>query len=917
MKYVGLKWYKCDFHLHTMSSPCYRQKDDTVEEWLDATKRAGLDCIAITDHNDYRMIDEVHKKAERYNITVFPGVEVTCDSSKIHVLVLFDPSRTATDVQEFLVEIGIKANQVAQGLGTEKSIFDVCKTAKAEGCLVIPAHIDEYNGINIMSDANIRKLLTREYIDAVQVVNSAIWKKYLASNDETEMVKLLNDSYGVSSIKVETAKQWLKTYKKALEAGVPVIMSSDNPYADHEAEHGIWGIGRTFTWIKMDQNPNLEGIRQAFLSYGDRVITCEENKNYPYSVPELWIKNIKIENTTLNPYRPIGVELNPQLNCIIGGRGSGKSSVIRTIAGSLKSMDENGLQEIVEEQKNFYKLNKDGTGILKKNSTIQLEIIRNDILYRVTVDGFEKNNTQSYKIEKAIQDDNSWERMDNQFLELLNVNVYTQKQIYELAKRPDALSEMIDADLEDIDKYKKKSRQCYDKFVEKIREIREANETILTEKKVKLELRDLNERIEKYKNSGITDALDSKIAYSREDKIQKDYVQSLEEIYENLNDYIYAIQIPDYAQSIESDEIKTILCNQKQQVIDCIEEIKVKIKDIEQAVEDIKRKINDSLWNKELKKAEHQYEQARASLENQGISAGKLDELLIKQKSKQDDLERIDQIKLELRNLEQEKIVAEKTFEMSLKEMREYRQDFVDSILKGSDDVKIEYLKKKSSDSVKNMLRKYIGSNGATINDDINMIANKVQDKNITVLRDIVMKCRNGENVNNVSSYFKKEILKLDASEIDEIMAFIPEDKLVVSYRASGSKKYKPLNTASAGQKTTAILTFILSYGTQPLLLDQPEDDLDNRLVYDLVVKRLTEAKKQRQVIVVTHNANIPVNGDADYITSMDSESEYVKVKYVGTMDSEDIRNEVCDVMEGTESAFEMRAKKYHLNIKE
>ena len=917
MEYEGLRWYKCDFHLHTMSSPCYRKKDDTVEEWLNDVKKAGLNCIAITDHNDYRLIEEVREKAKEYNIIVFPGVEVTCDSSKIHVLVLFDTSKESIDVQEFLVEIGIKLDQVIKGLGTEKSVFEVCKKAKEHGCLVIPAHIDEYNGINVMSAANIRKLLTREYVDAVQVVNSAIWKNYLVSNNESEMINQLNYYYGKDSITKETAQQWFKTYKKAQEAGIPMIMSSDNPCAEHEAEHGRWGIGRTFTWIKMDQNPNLEGIRQAFLSYEDRIITCEKNENYPYTAPELWIKSIKIDHVTLNPYRPIEVKFNPQLNCIIGGRGSGKSSIIRTIAGGLKSIDANGLHEIVEEQEAFYKLNKDESGILKKESVIQLEIIRNDILYRVTVDEFKKNGVQSCKIEKLIPNSDLWEIMDNQFIELLNVNVYTQKQIYELAKRPDALSDMIDSDLEDIDKYKKTRQQCYDELVTIIREIRESNEIIQTENKVNIELNDLNEQIEKYRNSGITTALDSKIAYSRQDKIQKDYVQSFEDIYKELNNYLNAIQIHNYDQSKISDEINTILLNQKQQVTDCIDEIKEKIKDIEQSVIDTKEKIENSQWFIEFKQSESQYEQARTKLENQGISAGKLDDLLLKQKNKQNELTKIRQKKAELKNLNRKKITAEQSLEMAIKEMREYRQNFVDSILKGSDDVKIEYKKKKSYNSVKNMLRKFIGSKGATINDDIDKLAEKVQDKNINVLRDTITKLRNGENVQGISTYFKREIINLDANEIDQIMAFIPDDKLVVSYRPSGSKKYKSLNTASAGQKTTAILTFILAYGTQPLLLDQPEDDLDNRLVYDLVVKRLTEAKKQRQVIVVTHNANIPVNGDADYITSMDSESEYVKVKYVGTMDSKNIRNEVCDVMEGTESAFEMRAKKYHLNITE
>lgn len=149
------------------------------------------------------------------------------------------------------------------------------------------------------------------------------------------------------------------------------------------------------------------------------------------------------------------------------------------------------------------------------------------------------------------------------------------------------------------------------------------------------------------------------------------------------------------------------------------------------------------------------------------------------------------------------------------------------------------------------------------------------------------------------------------------MISFVAEDNLEVSYKPEKAKKYIPLSNASAGQKTTAILTFLLAYGELPLLLDQPEDDLDNKLVYDLIVTRLKKAKSKRQIIVVTHNANIPVNGDAEYIVSMDSDTDKISTKYVGTMDDENIRKEICDVMEGTQDAFEMRAKKYHFKIVE
>lgn len=61
---------------------------------------------------------------------------------------------------------------------------------------------------------------------------------------------------------------------------------------------------------------------------------------------------------------------------------------------------------------------------------------------------------------------------------------------------------------------------------------------------------------------------------------------------------------------------------------------------------------------------------------------------------------------------------------------------------------------------------------------------------------------------------------------------------------------------------------------------------------------RLKKTKSKRQIIVVTHNANIPVNGDAEYIISMDSDTDLIKTKYQGTMDDGNIRKEICDVME-------------------
>ena len=206
-----------------------------------------------------------------------------------------------------------------------------------------------------------------------------------------------------------------------------------------------------------------------------------------------------------------------------------------------------------------------------------------------------------------------------------------------------------------------------------------------------------------------------------------------------------------------------------------------------------------------------------------------------------------------------------------------------------------------------------------SVDEDINELADLYfkEEDGIEKYKKLLIDIRDNKDQESLSKKTRNIIINMTVDMFARMITFLPEDDLIVSYKPEKAKKFIPLSNASAGQKTTTILTFLLAYGSQPLLLDQPEDDLDNRLVYDLIVARLKVAKSKRQIIVVTHNANIPVNGDSEYIVSMNSETDMIQVNRTGTMDDENIRQEICDVMEGTKDAFEMRAKKYHFNIKE
>ncbi len=145
-----------------------------------------------------------------------------------------------------------------------------------------------------------------------------------------------------------------------------------------------------------------------------------------------------------------------------------------------------------------------------------------------------------------------------------------------------------------------------------------------------------------------------------------------------------------------------------------------------------------------------------------------------------------------------------------------------------------------------------------------------------------------------------ENLLKLELSDI--------EDRPKILLNAN------PIEELSPGQRCSALIPIILVEGQNPLIIDQPEDNLDNKLVFDLVVDILRGLKEQRQIIVATHNPNIPVSGDAEQVVVFDSpHKERCCAVEQGSIDDEAIVENIKTILEGGDKAFEIRVKKYSL----
>jgi hypothetical protein len=128
---------------------------------------------------------------------------------------------------------------------------------------------------------------------------------------------------------------------------------------------------------------------------------------------------------------------------------------------------------------------------------------------------------------------------------------------------------------------------------------------------------------------------------------------------------------------------------------------------------------------------------------------------------------------------------------------------------------------------------------------------------------------------------------------------------------------WQTLEALSTGQKATAVLLLLLLESEAPLVVDQPEDDLDNRFITDGVVPTMKDEKRKRQFIFSTHNANIPVLGDAELIIGLstgiqnDAVQGRISDRHMGSIDIQPVREMVEEILEGGKTAFEMRRQKY------
>ncbi len=878
----GARFFNADLHIHTYgASECVSDSSMTVAAIIDQAIKNHIAIVAITDHNSDKNIEAAVDYAQQYigSILVIPGVEVTTANG--HLLAYFSPDNWE-NVRNFLARLEIIGKPGERDSHTAKSMADAIKQAEALDGVCVAAHID-------------RKDTGFEMIDT----GYPNWKKdiivspglYGIEVDAPE--NLLWYSAGEESSANGSERKKLIDERLTAVIGRPTLAHLQGSDA-HSLQQFIDNCTkRSLTRIKMNEL-NYKSFRTALVDPEARIRAIAD---LPLSVPR--IRGICISGGFLNEEI---YHFSDNLNCFIGGRGAGKSTAIKSLAYGL------GIKNDFSDCDNC----PDVVVVYCEDA--------NGVVYK-----YERNRGAD-PVVKAREDGN----INNVPPDAFPVEYYGQGELSEVAKdplrNPILLQEFLDRhlhinDLEEQEQdllrvLRQNSAQLLP--LENIFSQLPGKASAMKDIDTKLQVAEtgkLKEIVAQQNNIGGEKGLRNELSdiitfYSRgisltpwirnfQSIVQEAKVNYTGQKTENL--FIEIEQLVNLTNKYFKDE-QIIISNY-------LKEIAVKAKETINAIDTILDERQQELNDKMI------------PFREQGLS-GTILELQQLVNKKNDILKEIG------------KINAQNDF---LQEIRSQRGQFIAELYKVREE--IAKLRKGQLKSINRDLARIIIDYTVYLHYDETGITNQFKEFLMRTMRgsyfpeeiagNVCKKVTPGQLAGLIRNKDLKQlastlgITEYWANEINsrmQVLTDLFELEIiskpacpVISVKTKGAvPKEIRVNQLSDGQKHTILLAIaMLADSKLPLIIDQPEDDLDNAFISSSVVTTLRAIKERRQVIVVTHNANIAVLGDAELIFPMSRKNDKGTVGDRGSIDRGETRDEVIRILEGGDVAFKRRKEIY------
>ncbi len=876
----GARFYRCALQVNPYAYLGRQNKQTTFHD--EATYNAaiiatcqelGIEVIGVTDHYRVDGSAGLVKAARDAGLFAFSGFEaVTKDG--VHFLCLFNPDRDAI-LERLIGACGVRDQDTASPTG-ELDSLELLAEAKQWGAVCVAAHVVADGG------GLLKKLSGQTRVNvwtSPDLLACALAGPVSDAPDNLRPI-LLN-----------------KNDEHRRDRQVAVINAQDVNSPDDLRKPG------SSCFIKMSEI-SVEGLRQAFLDPVSRVRLNSDPPAEPHAefVAMTW------EGGFL---RDTAIHFNENLNVLIGGRGTGKSTVIESLRYVL------GLDPLGDEARKAHE------GVIR-------HVLRSGTKISLLVRSH-KPSVRCYLLERTVPNPPVVKDDTGKVLTLTardvmpGVEIFGQHEISELTKSREKLTLLLERFIDRNPSHagqKSRLRLELERSRSRIgdvkREIKSIDERLAA-------LPSLEETLKRFQEAGLEDRLKEKSLLVREERLLGTISERLtpirtqhQELTEGLpvdSTFISPKALEGLPNADVLGEAEGIFTRLSDRLRGVAGEFDSALKEADAGLAGMRQR-----WEERRKTVEATYEKLLRELQKSKIDGAEFIRLRQQIEELRPLRERRESLIRDLATNEGHRRQLLSDWEDVKAE--EYRGIY-DAAKKVSkklrERVRVEVTNAGNREPLEKLLRDEVGGN-------LTAAMERLRERADLSLLDFANRCREGKDA--LTQYYslppgaadriaqadphlfmRIEELELTATTKIELNT-APEDQ---------SPSWRSLEELSTGQKATAVLLLLLLESEAPLVVDQPEDDLDNRFITEGVVPIMRDEKRRRQFVFSTHNANIPVLGDAELILGLGASGEgkdnkgqaSIEPEHMGSIDSRPVRELVEEILEGGKTAFEMRRLKY------
>jgi len=901
--YPGARWVRVDLHLHSPGVDSFRfpdgldhrNRDEILKRYVDQLKAKGIEIAAITDYQQIRAqwFEQIREAALQEGIYVYPGVELSFGGGAggkegLHVLAIFPFDANVDDINHAIraldkqpsASLIMDDNGQHRDLEPRETLSECLQRLRQEtGCLLIFPHPNDTKGL-------------------------------LRSFGPKEAAKLLAD------VRPEAIEDFGNTDRERLQntgqvsledlTRIASVRFSDNHRIEEiGTKPGADGTPRA-TYLKLSVLNDLRAIRLALLDHEILVSLGEKPES-----AHTQIERIEVDGGGF--LGSMSLALSPELNVLIGGRGVGKSALLEVIRYGLNLLDYSPTE---------YRegLVKHALGSGGKVTVYLRHVVKPGVERRYRIERVWGEDARVYELDASGE-----RRVELPVTDLVSDEgkplFFGQRVLYEVAQSPKLRRQFLDDLVGREARYKEREiERLQQELRRNARRLFELREKKARREEVEQRLREIEHEIRLFEQHGLAEKLREETALARDEErlkrveaIPMEFGQEWEEMRARWQERLRRA-LADLSQA--ESQTQTLL---RQDAAKVISDLQANLESIFRQGAALLRKAEEELrgvrrrWEEGRRALDEELRRIRQELGRETLDPDRLVQLTSEKENLEYELKMLKQAEAEAQNLERERReLLQKLRDVRLEafRLREKRAQAINDRI--GQRVKVEVLYREQRQEYAQRLVEFF-SGSRVARKDLEGIATHEDIADGWALAELA---RNGKEalmkktgLSEAQAQRLIDFLTQDEKRLYELELLSPEDEVQVSLKVED--RWIPLEKLSAGQRATAMLLILLTQTQHILIIDQPEDDLDNRFVYEDVVKLLRDQKGERQIIVATHNPNIPVLGHGELVIALEAESEHARIQVQGGMDKREVQDEVRRVMEGGDEAFRRRAEKY------